>query len=290
MSRAWRQCVSLVRHSGVLTERLDYQVEFDGRDICISEFDCRHPPDGRPRNAGCTVFETGTVTSTIDGRTTGRPYVLAVDANGALRETAAASTMRRPDDAPVVFGPSAVLTLAEEWLAAGGTADGSPLQIGESLVSPYPPHAVPGAADAEVPLGTLDDSARLEALLMQPAAWSRPLAALDADRFASLRVSCRASARMPATALLVDSIVPLTANPAAMEWQATLSVTAGGRVRALAPPVRIVSAVEALVGTIVAAAGPKTAGVVRDPVAGDHYGRAAPLLTSLLGRDLAERT
>src|SRR5690242_17548367 len=73
VSRPWRQCVSLTRCSPQSREQIDYQIDYDGRDVAITE----RPPSA-PRTSARTVagstIETGTVTSTIDGYTKSVAY------------------------------------------------------------------------------------------------------------------------------------------------------------------------------------------------------------------------
>jgi hypothetical protein len=303
MSARWRLGVNLARRSAGKLTSLAYSIARDGETMSIDA-----PEDARglpppPDVAGALLVETGVVWSDAAGVQSASSYVLIVRRGsvatflvqrGALSldvprlDAEANGDARPPAGVPVVFGPSAALTLAEESLLRDDIERNARFAVTESLVSPYPPHVLPGGWDHEHPPATLDPGARLDALLLRTASWARPFAALDADHFASLRLRCAVHGAMPRRALYVDSMIPLTGGSQTIEWEAAVSIVEEGRMREVTRPVRFFASVALLAGSIRAAAGGRSIGVVRDPIAGDHFGLAPPLLSSLRAGELLE--
>lgn len=190
------------------------------------------------------------------------------------------------ENVPLVFGPSAVLALADF------TLDGLPgkqhqwpfpseLRIEDTSRSPYPPQHRddPAPLPIEPDLRTSaapEDTTFL--LLQRSERWQRPINALYNVRQRNLAIAWSGSADEPARAAVIDTLTaesePTLASSA---WLATwyLRDPAGdrwGRER-LALAMRSADVLHA----VTAAAGPSRPACICDPIEGEAYGMAPPL-------------
>ncbi len=279
--------------------------------------DCVLPAVPPPRRDDLVV-EAGAVTLTVRtrgrrGHRRARRYLLAVTHGVVLPISRGfvgkrCDTVVQPDDVgpetKVAFGPSAVLTLVSNLLDVVSTERrhvgchvASCLSVTESGASPYPPQdfsiALGGgtAADRLVFregrwVGPAHDGAGDAALFVLFAATDRslrPLPALHAVGRRNLVVSWRKTVSRPPRMLMLDSIIgrssPRDTSPV---WDAEFSLydEAAG-VRCGAVPIRFRGSVWRALSRVLGALGPIAIGLDRDPIVGDRYGQAPPVLTDL---------
>jgi hypothetical protein len=262
----WTFSVAACRYDGVRLSTTSYVLEGDAEQVrTISAGDAT----GLAAMATTTYRRIAVSDAIVEaGRVDGEPYLLVLR-HGSVSFDGLDGNGRRPIaiGAPLLLGPSASLAVAEEWSLSPARPGSTRLSLGSAAKSPYPPH--------RSPLG----AAPLHAIAAEPFRWSRPFAALDADRNAVLAVTCPHSVAAPDETTTIESLVPLVANGSAMEWLATLSDGTVARIRASLP---------LLLSSIAGATSAPVPGLIDDPVAGERYGYAPSLLTTLTLADVME--
>lgn len=271
----WTFSVAACRYDGAVVRTTSYRLEGDAENArAFFEADT----SGLAETATSTFRGLGRSDVIVEmGRVDAEPYVLVLR-RGAVLALAREITPLPLDehawsehawslDAPLMLGPSAALAVAEEWSLSTTSILSTVLSLGNADRSPYPPH--------RSPLG----AAPLHAIATDPFRWSRPFAALDADRNAVLTLSSSRRVDASRNFTLIESLVPLVANGNAMEWLASISGGTAMRIRAPLP---------LLIGSITGATGEPAPALVDDPVAGERYGYAPPLATALTLRDVLE--
>jgi hypothetical protein len=212
---------------------------------------------------------------------------------------------------PVILAPSAVLALVSYALeVTGGHVDsrrGSEIPgvtVIDTASSPYPPQHHPfegdGAASPDRPLieegrwsnrteHAGDDVDPLFFLLTRPDRALRPLAAATHFNRRNLTVRCSRTAPVPAAVAVVDSWrVRVGPRSGAVPFHAELSRTGpGGERLAVTPAVALHFDPWEVLARVLGAGGPAAPAVDEDPIEGDGYGDAPPLVTSLTLADLA---
>jgi hypothetical protein len=273
LGMSWTFAVATCRCIGDRMTTTSYIVEGDAHGArCVSAPDApelmeRAQETQRAVAIDDAVVEAGIVNDEVYVLVLRRGEVLAL--GPSLTETVVdAGPMTPTPSATVVFGPSAVLAIADEWAQSPARRHPSMLSLRTDGQSPYPPH--------RSPIGT----APLQALATAPARWSRPFAAVDEDCRRPLFVSAHDGVRRPSVTVTIAALSPLLATDDVIQWHAILA--AGGEVRFRA-------GVSELVGAIVGFVGDLAPAVIDDPVSGERFGCAQPLMTSLCMRDLTKR-
>ena len=211
---------------------------------------------------------------------------------------------------PVVLAPSAVLALVCFALEVTGSRVGaqddaeiSGLTVLDTAASPYPPQHHPFEADgkpsSDRPLieegrwhnrdeHTGGDVDPLFFLLTRPDRALRPLAAATHFNRRNLAVRCSRTARAPAPAILVESWrVRVGPRSGAVPFHADLSLLdGGGRRLAVAKVLGLQLDPWEILRRVQGACGPAASAVEEDPIEGDGYGEAPPLVTDLRLSDL----
>lgn len=261
----WTFSVAACRYDGVRLSTTSYVLEGDAEHVRAIAAD---DATGLAATATATYRRIAVPDTIVEaGRVDGEPYLLVLHHGVVSFDRFEKRNPRPPEvDAPLLLGPSATLAVAEEWSLSPCVAS-SLLSLGTATASPYPPH--------RSPLG----AAPLHAIAAEPFRWSRPFAALDADRNAVLALTCTRNVQAPHAVTTVESLVPLVANGDAMEWLATLSDGTATRIHASLP---------SLLGAIAGATGAVAPALIDDPVAGERYGYAPPLLTTLTLAEVTE--
>ncbi|HET8799371.1 MAG TPA: hypothetical protein VFO89_16905 [Thermoanaerobaculia bacterium] len=259
----WTFSVAACRYDGTTARTTSYVVEGDAYNArTAGEADAR----GLEKRATHAFRELGKSDAIVEaGRVNSEEYLLVLRRGAVLHHDE--SSWSAAPGAPVVLGPSAALALAEEWNLSGEQAIPPFLSLNTAAASPYLPH--------RSPLG----GAPLRAIAAEPFRWSRPFAALDADRNAVLALSASRMADAPRALAFVESLVPLVAGGNTMEWLASISGQVVTRIRI---------SVATLLAAVTGALGEPEPGLIDDPVAGERYGYAPPLATSLTLRELME--
>ncbi len=212
---------------------------------------------------------------------------------------------------PLVLGPSAVLALLSYALELTGShvearspAPMPGLTVIDTAASPYPPQHHPfasdGAASPDRPLledGRWRDREEhagegidpLFVLLTRPDRALRPLAAATHFNRRNLAVRCARAAHLPPAAVLVDSWrVRVGPRSGAVPFHAELSrLGPGGERLAVTTTVGLSLDPWEVLARVEGACGPEAPAVDADPIEGDSYGSAPPLVTGLLLADLA---
>jgi hypothetical protein len=261
---SWTFSVAACRYDGTLARTTSYVVAGDAHGArTVGEADAR----GLAETAMRTFRDLSDDDAIVEaGRVDGDDYLIVLRRGALLQVPQSEHSWSTSPDAPIVLGPSAALALAEEWSLS--PIESAVLTLGNADTSPYPPH--------RSPIG----SGPLHAVATDPLRWSRPFAALDADRNAVLSLTASRTIAPPGEIAFIESLVPLAAGGDAMEWLASIS----GRI-----VTRIRASVALLIGSVVGATGQPAPALIDDPVAGEHYGYAPPLATRLALRDLMER-
>ena len=261
----WTFSVAACRYDGTIPRMTSYVVAggADGART-VGEADAH----GLREIAMRTFRELGKDGAIVEaGRVNGEDYLVVLRRGAVLQVPPSELGWSTSPGAPVILGPSAALALAEEWSLSPTPIESPVLTLGRTDISAYPPH--------RSPLGNRP----LHALATDPFRWSRPFAALDADRNAVLTLTSSRIVEPPREVAFIESLVPLVAGGDAMEWLASIS----GRI-----VTRIRASVTLLIRSVSGAAGEPAPALIDDPVAGEHYGYAPPLATSLVLRDLVE--
>jgi hypothetical protein len=263
---SWTFSVAACRYDGALVRTTSYVVAGDAHGAwTVGGADAR----GLTETAMRTFRELGKDDAIVEaGRVNGDDYLMVVRRGAVLQVPQNERGWSTSPDAPIVLGPSAALALAEEWSLSPTSIESAVLTLGKANTSPYPPH--------RSPIG----NAPLHAIATDPFRWSRPFAALDADRNAVLSLTASRTIAPPREIAFIESLIPLVAGGDAMEWLASVS----GRI-----VTRIRASVALLIGSVTDATGQPAPALIDDPVAGEHYGYAPPLATRLALRDLVER-
>jgi hypothetical protein len=212
---------------------------------------------------------------------------------------------------PIVLAPSAVLALISFALEVTGshmTAESSAemreITVLDTASSPYPPQHHPFEADGTVapdrPLiedgrwcnrqeHAGDDVDPLFFLLTRPERALRPLAAATHFNHRNLVVACSRKMAVPAAAVVVDSWrVRVGPRGGAVPFHATLSrIGSEGDRLAVTSPVPLLLDPWQVLTHIQGASGPMAPALDQDPIEGDGYGEAPPLVTALTLADLA---
>jgi hypothetical protein len=213
---------------------------------------------------------------------------------------------------PLVLGASAVLALLSYALEVTGShvdarspAPMPDLTVIDTAASPYPPQHHPFASDgAPSPDRPLIEEGRwrdreehagegidpLFVLLTRPDRALRPLAAATHFNRRNLAVRCARAAPLPAAAVLVDSWrVRVGPRGGAVPFHAELSrLGPDGERLAVSSTVGLRLDPWEVLAHVAGACGPPAPAVDADPIEGDSYGSAPPLVTGLLLADLVE--
>lgn len=211
---------------------------------------------------------------------------------------------------PLVLGPSAVLALVSYALEVTGShvevrspAPMPGLMVIDTAASPYPPQHHPftsdGAAAPERPLieeGIWHDREEhtgegvdpLFVLLTRPDRALRPLAAATHFNRRNLAVRCARAAAPPPAAVLVDSWrVRVGPRSGAVPFHAELSrLGLDGERLAVSSAVGLRLDPWEVLARVAGACGTPAPAIDADPIEGDSYGSAPPLVTELLLADL----
>ncbi|HET9210880.1 MAG TPA: hypothetical protein VFR03_10810 [Thermoanaerobaculia bacterium] len=212
---------------------------------------------------------------------------------------------------PVILGPSAVLALVSYALEVTGGhisvesgAELPELTVRDTAGSPYPPQHHPfsgdGSPSPDRPLivdgrwlnreeDAGDHVDPLFYLLTRPDRALRPLAAATHFNRRNLEVACGRTAAAPREAVLVDSWrVRVGPRSGAVPFHAELSYVGPDGAR-LAVPQLVALRVDPwrLLDGVEGASGPARPAVDEDPIEGDAYGEAPPLVTGATLADLA---
>lgn len=190
-----------------------------------------------------------------------------------------------PDhDAPVVLGPSTVLAAVLELLDlsdAHGSAPEMPhpaISISTTAPSPYPPHRAPMLDDGEP---------AFDPVFLRPETWSRPFAALPRDAVHSVAARFTPAVRPPRRALILESLLPLSAGEGDIEWEAEYTMTDGrGTLLAGPAPLRVRAAACRLLAAATGAVGGPGPALASDVIWGECYGSAPWLQTTLRAGDI----
>lgn len=187
---------------------------------------------------------------------------------------------------PVVFGPSAMLSLAAACLHHAirvrlplGKRSPDAIRLSTAHTSPYPPHRLPLGRSRACIGGT---SSHLSHLLLRADSWTRPLAALSETEGKPIYVRSVRRAPWPRQALVVDRMTPLSGEAGRLEWEGQVSVRdASGRVTLGTRPIHFCAGLHELARRCSAAAGRRRCASMWDPFGCECFGVAPPVLTAI---------
>ena len=227
--------------------------------------------------------------------------------------TGTAAVEELSPDLPVVLAPSAVLALVSYALEVTGSdldtrgrSESPGLTLLDTAASPYPPQhhlfKEDGAPSPDRPLieegrwcnrgqHTGGDVDPLFFLLTRPDRALRPLAAATHFSRRNLAVRCSRTASTPAPAVIIESWrVRVGPRSGVVPFHADLSLLGpeGGRL-AVATTVALELDPWEVLARLRGASGPAAPAVDEDPIEGDGYGEAPPLVTDLLLADLSRK-
>lgn len=186
---------------------------------------------------------------------------------------ASGSPAERHRDLPVVLGPSAVLSLVAAVLELSARSVPAWLTARPTTRSPYPPHDCPPWI--EEPLASS---------LVAPEQWLRPMRTTRNSRGRYHVDTTLPPAGDPRAAVRVVSLVSL--DTTGQCWQATLAADLPGERQWLTQPVSVELGANDLLAAVTGQLGAPEPALDRDPVDGEAFGWAPPLLTGLTADSL----
>jgi hypothetical protein len=269
----WTFSVIACRCVGKRLETISFVVEGDAHDAWCRPGRCSNAIVQAARRAQRAIALEGAVIEV--GVANDQSYTLAMHHGCVLGLGPSLMTTlieRRPmpalSSAAVVLGPSAMLAIGEECMRLGAPRRAPNILVSISDQSPYPPH--------RSPLGATN----LAALLARPACWCRPFAALEGDCSQPLIVMSAHRAESDCATVTVDSLTPLLDSDDTVQWRATLSTGQSCRIHA---------SLRELDNAIVGSVGELAPAVIDDPVSGERFGLAQPIVTSMRLGDVMAR-
>lgn len=224
--------------------------------------------------------------------------------------TGTAAVEELSPELPIVLGPSAVLALASYALEVTGShldarsAEIPGITVIDTAASPYPPQHHPfqedGGASPDRPLiedgrwHNRDEHAGAEVdplffLLTRPDRALRPLAAATHFNRRNLALRCSRMAAPPTPAVVVESWrVRVGPRSGVVPFHADLSLLGpdGGRM-AVTTTIGLQLDPWEVLARVRGASGPATPAVDEDPIEGDGFGEAPPLVTNLTLAELS---